>query len=290
MMLSLATPLRSNPKRSNLFYSFTLLPRREREAMHRIYDFCRYTDDLVDEGTCEDEGVSEIAAKRARLALWRQEVEACYLGTASHPILRGLRAVLDHFEIPKEYLLALIDGVEMDLIKTRYETFEELREYCYAVASTVGLISIQVFGYKHEETREYAINLGYALQLTNILRDIKQDATIGRIYVPQEDLRAFHYDEQSLMDSRYDERFIALMKFETERAKDYYSKARSLLRSDERHTLFAAEIMDAIYFRLLRKIERAEYDVFSERISVSAPHKILIAIRFWANRFFRSSR
>ncbi|MFI5202700.1 MAG: phytoene/squalene synthase family protein, partial [Candidatus Kapaibacterium sp.] len=158
MTLSLATP-----KRSNFLYSFSLLPKREREAMHRIYDFCRYTDDLVDEGT------SEIETKQARLRSWREEVEACYRGTASHPILRGLHSVLDHFEIPKEYLLALIGGVEMDLIKTRYETFEELREYCYAVASTVGLISIQVFGYKHEETREYAIQLGYALQLTNIL-------------------------------------------------------------------------------------------------------------------------
>ncbi len=258
--------------------------------MHRIYDFCRYTDDLVDEST------AEIELKRTRLASWREEVEACYHGTrmighgASHPILRGLRMVLDHFEIPKEYLLALIDGVEMDLVKTRYETFEELREYCYAVASTVGLISIQVFGYKHEETREYAIQLGYALQLTNILRDVKQDAANGRIYLPREDLRAFGYDEQSLLSAQYDERFISLMQFEVSRARDYYSNARSLLRKDERHALFAAEIMDAIYFRLLHKIERAEYDVFSKRISVSAPHKLLIAFRFWANRYLRSAR
>ena len=279
MTLSLATP-----KRSNFLYSFSLLPKRERDAMHRIYDFCRYTDDLVDEGT------SEIESKRERLAAWREEVEACYRGMASHPILRGLHAVLDRFEIPKEYLLALIDGVEMDLTKTRYETFEELRPYCFAVASTVGLISIQVFGYKHEETREYAVNLGYALQLTNILRDIKQDALNGRIYLPQEDLRAFGYDEQSLIDSRYNEQFIALMKFETNRAKDYYSKARSLLRNDERPALFAAEIMDAIYFRLLRKIELAKYDVFSKRISVSAPHKLLLAIAGWANSYFRRKR
>ncbi|HET6401046.1 MAG TPA: presqualene diphosphate synthase HpnD [Candidatus Kapabacteria bacterium] len=286
MTLSLATP-----KRSNFLYSFTLLPKREREAMHRIYDFCRYTDDLVDENSgVLDEVHSEIQTKRVQLALWREEVDACYHGTASHPILRGLKTVLDHFEIPKEYLLALIGGVEMDLVKTRYETFEELREYCYAVASTVGLISIQVFGYKHEETRDYAVNLGYALQLTNILRDIKQDASNGRIYLPLEDLRAFNYDEKSLMLSRYDERFIALMKFETDRARDYYAKARSLLQKDERHALFAAEIMDAIYFRLLRKIERADYDVFSKRISVTVPHKLLLAFRFWANRFFRSAR
>ncbi|MFI5202837.1 MAG: phytoene/squalene synthase family protein, partial [Candidatus Kapaibacterium sp.] len=119
------------------------------------------------------------------------------------------------------------------------------------------------------------------------LRDIKQDAVNGRIYLPLEDLRTFGYDEQSLMDSRYDEQFIALMKFETDRAKDYYSKARSLLRADERHALFAAEIMDAIYFRLLRKIELAEYDVFSKRISVSAPHKLLLAFAGWANSYLR---
>ncbi len=263
------------PERSNFFYALSLLPNEKREAMRRIYDFCRHTDDLADA-----ENVP-LEIKRERLQTWREEVEACYHGNALHPILRDLKSVLDRFDIPKEYLLTLIDGVEMDLTKTRYETFEELKKYCYAVASTVGLISIQVFGYKHEETREYAINLGYALQLTNILRDIKQDAANGRIYLPLEDLRRFHYDETSLLASRYDERFIALMKFEVSRARQYYTQARSLLQRDERAAMFAAQTMDAIYFRLLNKIERARYDVFTERIAVSTPRKILIALRFW---------
>jgi phytoene synthase len=169
----------------------------------------------------------------------------------------------------------------MDLHQTRYETFEELLEYCHAVASVVGLISIQVFGFKHEQTREYAVRLGYALQLTNILRDIKQDAANNRIYLPLEDLRTFGFDEQRLLSSRYDERFVALMKFEVARAREYYSKARALLPPDERRSMIAAEIMDAIYFRLLTKIERVKYNVFGSRIRISNAHKMLITFNCW---------
>jgi 15-cis-phytoene synthase len=263
----------AGPRRSNFLYSFLLLPKQKREAMHRVYDFCRYTDDLVDEDTT--------ANKQELLNEWRDEVEACYTGTASHPVMRALQDTVHQFNIPKEYLLMLIDGVEMDLRQTRYETFEELREYCYAVASVVGLISIQVFGFQHEQTKEYAINLGYALQLTNILRDIKQDAAKNRIYLPLEDLRKFGYDEQNLLSSRYDENFIALMKFQTDRARNYYLKARVLLLPDERPCMIAAEIMDAIYFRILNKMERAKYNVFTKRIRISNPQKMLITFNCW---------
>jgi phytoene synthase len=271
-------------ERSSFFYSFSFLPRAEREAMHRIYEFCRFTDDLVDEENANE----TVDQKRQKLDWWRGEVEKCYEGTSEHPILRSLQKIVRRFEIPKEYLLTLIDGVEMDLDKTRYETFEELKQYCYAVASVVGLISIQVFGHKHEETREYAIQLGYALQLTNILRDVEQDASNGRIYLPQEDLRRFEYSEQELLNGTYNQAFRSLMAFESDRAKQYYSKAHNLLHEDEHAALFAARIMDAIYFRLLRKIERAEFNVFSRRISVSAPHKLGIALKFWANRYLHS--
>ncbi len=250
--------------------------------MQRVYDFCRYTDDLVDEDT--------VANKQELLAEWRGEVEACYVGTATHPVMRALENTVREFHIPKEYLFKLINGVEMDLHKARYETFEELREYCYAVASVVGLISIQVFGFEHEQTKEYAINLGYALQLTNILRDIKQDAAKDRIYLPLEDLRTFGYDEQSLLSSRYDERLIALMKFETERARNYYLKARSLLLPEERTSMIAAEIMDAIYFRILGKIERKKYNVFAKRIRVSNPQKMLITFNCWIKNRLRGTR
>ena len=259
-----------------------LLPKVKREAMRRVYDFCRYTDDLVDEDA--------VTSKQELLAEWREEVEACYKGTATHPVMQALENTVREFHIPKEYLFKLINGVEMDLHKARYETFQELQEYCYAVASVVGLISIQVFGFKHEQTREYAINLGYALQLTNILRDIKQDAAKNRIYLPLEDLRKFGYDEQSLLSFRYDEKFIALMKFETDRARNYYLKARALLVPDERPSMVAAEIMDGIYFRILDKIEREKYNVFAKRIRISNLQKMLIVFDCWVKNRLRWTR
>lgn len=281
----------AKPK-SNFYYSFSLLPKDERDAIHSIYEFCRYTDDLVDEEYFPETSI--IAAdlrssekKRQRLAWWRTEVERCYSGTSSHPVLRGLHLVISRFKVPKQYLLTLIDGVETDLLRSRYETFEDLKDYCYSVASIIGLICIEIFGYKHEETKEYAVQLGYALQLTNILRDIKEDAAKGRIYLPLEDLRRFGYTEHELLNGKYNWQFIELMKFETARARKYYQDARELLRKDEKFTLFAAEIMDAIYFRLLRKIELSEFDVFDRRITVSTPHKLLIVGRFWLNRFFQ---
>ncbi len=272
----------AGPRRSNFLYSFLLLPKQKREAIRRIYDFCRYTDDLVDE--------DNVPNKQELLNEWREEVEACYKGNATHPVMHALEHTVREFNIPKSYLLKLIDGVEMDLYNTRYETFEELREYCYAVASVVGLISIQVFGFKHEQTKEYAINLGYALQLTNILRDIKQDAAKNRIYLPLEDLHKFGYEEQSLLSSCYDERFIALMKFETEVARNYYVKARALLLPDERPSMIAAEIMDAIYFRLLNKIERTRYNVFANRIRISNLQKMVVTFNCWIKNRLRWMR
>ncbi len=282
-------------ERSSFFYSFSLLPKDERDAMLSVYDFCRFTDDLVDEDLpvigldelmIDQRSEAALEKKQLRLTWWRSEVEHCYSGSSSHPIMKSLHKVILRFRIPKQYLLTLIDGVEMDLVKNRYQSFDELKEYCYAVASIVGLICIEIFGYRHEETKEYAINLGYALQLTNILRDVKVDAEKGRIYLPQEDLARFGYSEEDLLAGNYNWQFIELMKFETRRARDLYNLARKQLAKDERVTMFAAEIMDAIYFRLLRKIELSEFDVFNRRIKVSTPHKILIALRFWLNRYF----
>lgn len=273
--------------RSNFFYSFSLLPKDQRMAMKSVYEFCRYTDDLVDEEIEPDVAGTNLGneaklnKKRIRLDWWRDEVEKCYDGSSKHPILRNLYKVISRFKIPKQYFLTLIDGVEMDLVRNRYETFEELNGYCYAVASIVGLITIEIFGYKFERTKEYAIDLGIALQLTNILRDIKKDASMGRIYLPAEDLRRFGVREEDILNGEYSLQFINLMNFEVVRAREYYASARAKLGKGERFTLFAAQIMDAIYFRLLRKIELAEYDVFQHRISVSTPHKLWIAFRFW---------
>lgn len=286
-----APPPDPDGARSNFAYSFSLLPRDERSAIKTIYDFCRYTDDLVDEDVqLNIPGIDlreemKIERKRIRLQWWRNEVEKCYAGTSRHPILASLHKVIARFKIPKQYFLTLIDGVEMDLVRNRYETFGELREYCYAVASIVGLITIEIFGYKFEATKDYAIDLGIALQLTNILRDVRKDAAMGRIYIPQRDLQRFGVKEQDLLEGNYNLAFINLMKYEVARARSYYASARNKLARNERFTLFAAQIMDAIYFRLLRKIELAEFNVFQKRITVSAPHKLLIALKFW----FRSA-
>jgi phytoene synthase len=276
--------LQIQQQKTSFYYSFSLLPRDEREAMHSVYAFCRYADDIIDEDDAAEPAEPSLRTirKRERLNRLRVEVERCYRGESRHPILMPLSTVVRRFQIPKQYFLMLLDGMEMDLVKDRYETFDDLREYCYRVASVVGLICIEIFGYQYEETKEYAVNLGIALQLTNILRDIKADAARGRIYLPLEDLHAFGYTEEDLMANRYNLPFIELMRYETRRAREFYGKARAALRPDERKTMFAAEIMDAIYYRLLEKIELNEFNVYTKKkISVSTPHKLWIAVKLW---------
>ncbi|HVK39711.1 MAG TPA: presqualene diphosphate synthase HpnD [Candidatus Kapabacteria bacterium] len=271
------------PSKTSFYYSFSLLPRDERQAMHSVYAFCRYADDIIDEDET-DVSVPEhrVARKRERLNRLRIEVERCYRGESRHPILLPLSAVVKRFQIPKQYFLTLLDGMEMDLVRNRYRTFDDLREYCYSVASVVGLICIEIFGYKYEETKEYAVNLGIALQLTNILRDVRSDAARGRIYLPLEDMAMFGYTEADLLACRYNLPFIELMRYETRRAREFYGRARAALRPDERKTMFAAEIMDAIYYRMLEKIELNEFNVFArKKITVSVPHKIWIAVKLW---------
>lgn len=270
---------------TSFHYSFSFLPKEERKAINTVYAFCRRIDDIVDEDPSTDPAT--ILKKRIRLDWWRNEIERIYSGitppltSASSALTIPLSQVVKRFGIPKQYLLALIDGCESDLTKRRYETFAELKEYCYAVASIVGLICIEIFGYKYEETKQYAIHLGYALQLTNILRDVKQDKDRGYIYLPLEDLRRFRYTESDLIAEVYDERFVDLMAFQAQRAREYYHKARTMLRPDERLTMVAAEIMDAIYYRLLEKIELRNYRVYTRRVKVSAVHKIITALRIW---------
>jgi len=263
--------------KTNFYYSFSMLPRDEREAMNTVYAFCRTIDDIVDENADS----ADVSRKRERLAMWRREVEKCYNGESSNPILLPLSKVVQRFRIPKQYFLTLIDGMEMDLVKRRYATFEELHEYCYSVASIVGLMCIEIFGYKYEETRDYAVQLGIAMQLTNILRDIKVDKEKGRIYLPQEDMDLFGVQEYEILLEQPSPRLRQLLAYEAERARSYYQSARALLKKDERITMFAAEIMDAIYYRLLEKIESSNFNVFQKRITVSTPHKLLIAMRFW---------
>lgn len=265
--------------KTNFYYSFSFLPKDEREAIHTVYAFCRQIDDIVDSMPSQEAEI--ILRKRERLQWWRTQIDLLYAGESTLPYLIPLGGVVKRFAIPRQYFLTLIDGCERDLVQRRYENFEELKSYCYSVASIVGLICIEIFGYKYESTKEYAVNLGYALQLTNIIRDVKADKDRGYIYLPAEDLEHFRYTEEDLRNEIYDERFVDLMNFQTRRAREYYNKARAALRTDERVTMFAAEIMDAIYYRLLEKIELHDYNVFQKKISVAGIHKIWIAVKLW---------
>ncbi len=261
----------SQNRESNFFFSFLFLPPPKREAIETIYAFCRYTDDIVDEE-------ADVREKHRRLRAWTAELQKALYGESRSTILNKLVGVIKRFDIPVQHFEDLLKGMEMDLVKNRYETFEELEEYCYRAASTVGLICAEVFGYHHERTKQYALNLGIALQLTNILRDIKQDAKRGRIYVPLEDLRRFGYSEQDVVNSVYNDNFRALMKFECERAHQYYRKAKSYLAEDDKPLFYAARAMGNIYYLLLLRIERANYDVYSKRIRLASPVKFLVAI------------
>lgn len=261
----------SQTRRSNFFFSFLFLPPPKREAIETIYAFCRFTDDIVDEET-------DVREKHKRLRLWTSELQLSLYGNSRYSILNKLSGVIHKFNIPVHHFHDLLEGMEMDLVKNRYETFQELQEYCYRAASTVGLICAEVFGYHHERTKQYATNLGIALQLTNILRDIKSDAKRGRIYIPQEDLRKFGYTEEELLNSVYNERFVALMKYECDRAHEFYRQAKSFLAEDDKPLFYAARAMGNIYYLLLLRIERAHYNVFSKRIRLASSIKFLVAM------------
>lgn len=266
-----AIPDFSQNRKSSFYYSFLILPRPKRDAIETIYAFCRFTDDIVDEAGDEKE-------KHALLLQWTEELQKSLYGASRFSLLNKLSAIIHRFHIPVELFYELIEGMEMDLRNTRYTTFGELEQYCYRVASTVGLICAEVFGYTNEKTKQYALNLGIALQLTNILRDIKSDAKRGRIYLPLEDLKKFNYSEEEVLNLTYNERFIELMKFECARAHEYFRRAKTCLAEEDKPLFTAARTMGNIYYLLLLRIERARYNVFSRRIRLSSPLKILVAM------------
>ncbi len=257
---------------SNFYYSFLFLPRRKREAMYALYAFCRTVDDAVDQG-----GGSPSDQRRA-LDEWRAELRRTYLGRPTQPIAARLAEVVRAFPIPQEHLEAILKGVEMDIDKRRYATFEELHEYCYHVAAAVGLACIEIFGYTDPRARDYAENLGVALQLTNIMRDLKGDAERGRIYLPLDELRRFGYPEEDLLRGRYTQAYLALMRFQADRTHAYYRAARAALPRVDRRRLVAAEIMGVIYHALLRTIEARQFRVFDRRIRLSAARKLALAV------------
>ncbi|MGE5402892.1 MAG: presqualene diphosphate synthase HpnD [Ignavibacteriales bacterium] len=274
-MADLSQQIAKNSK-SSFYYAFSLLPNEKRDAMNTVYAFCRQTDDLVDSGDDSEE------LKYEKLRKWRIELDRSLLGRSDYQLLNKLAHIIKQFNIPIEPFFELIKGMEMDLQKNRYISFDDLVLYCYRVASTVGLMCIEIFGYKNTSARDFAVNLGLALQLTNILRDVKTDAQNGRIYLPQEDMKSFGYSEQDLLNSVYNQNFINLMKYEAERAKEYFDKANHSLDVEDKPSMFAARAMQHIYYKLLQKIEASHYNVYEKKIKVSKLEKVGIAVGVWA--------
>jgi phytoene synthase len=261
--------------RSNFYYAFLFLSREKREAIYAVYAFCRSVDDVAD-------GTASLEEKRLQLTEWRRELDRCYAGEPQHPITVKLAQSLRRFRIPKEHFEELIAGVEMDLTQNRYRTFRDLYEYCYRVAGVVGLMCIEIFGYRNPKAKDYAINLGVALQLTNIMRDVRTDAARGRIYLPQDELARFGCREQELLQGCYTPAFLAVMGCMGTCARQYFQNARELLASEDRPALLAAEIMGAIYYRLLESIEASGYRVFDRTITLSIQKKVWLALSIWA--------
>lgn len=261
----------------NFYYAFLFLPKAQRDAIYTVYAFCRYCDDIA------DEDASTPGAQQALIHAWRQELDNCYAGKATHRITQALQRTVEQYAIPQPYFEELIRGVEMDLTIQRYATFAELEQYCYRVASAVGLACLPIFGTTQPAVQKYARYIGIALQLTNIIRDVKEDTERGRIYLPLEDLQAFHYAEADLLAQRYTPAFVALMQFQYQRAMEFYRQAAACLEARDRVQLIAPEIMAAIYRATLRKIVRQQYQVFRWRTSVPTVHKVLIALRMFAH-------
>lgn len=262
---------------SNFAYSFLFLPPARRSAMYTIYAFCKEVDSAVDDPPSGSN-------PQEQLRQWRWELAAAYHGTPSNPVTISLAHHVRELKIPEEYFEDLIAGVEMDLTTTRYPTFDALSLYCYRVASVVGLMCLHVFGTHSPRAQDYAVNLGLAFQLTNILRDLRTDAEQGRIYLPQEDLARFGYTEHDLLTRTYSSSFSELMRFQCSRARDYYRKASQAadqLPVEDRRALTVAEIMRGVYARILDRIERSDYRVYDARVGLAPPYRLAIATGIW---------
>ncbi|MFM8535560.1 MAG: presqualene diphosphate synthase HpnD [Acidimicrobiia bacterium] len=257
-------------------YSFLVLPPEQRRAIGVVWDFCRAVDDAVDEAESP-----EVAA--AAVQKWRAEVGRLFGSEAPQtPQSRNLKPCVEQFALTRQPFDDLVDGVEMDLRRSRYETFEELVGYCRRVASAVGVMCIEIFGCRDTRSRDYAFNLGLALQLTNIVRDIAADLKQGRIYLPREDMARFGVEEQDLSAGVMTDALRSLLAHECQRARNFFAAARQAMPHGEARRLVAAEVMGGIYFEILQRIERRGYDVFTERVGVPKVARARIALQIWA--------
>ncbi len=259
---------------SSFYYSFLFLPPERRAAIMALYAFCREVDDVVDE--CADPSLAA-----SKLGWWRGEVAAIFGGSPTHPVAQALQEVITRFDLPREQLLEIIDGMEMDLRQTRYLDFKGLQLYCYRVASVVGLLSAEIFGYTDRQTQKYAHDLGIALQLTNIIRDVGEDARRGRIYIPMDELQRFEVPAADILQSRYSDNFRRLMEFQVERAEQYYTQALAALPDADHKAQRPGLVMAAIYRTLLEEIRRDGCLVLDRRTSLTPVRKVWIA---WKTR------
>lgn len=258
---------------SSFYYSFFFLPRRKKKAMYAIYAFSRVIDDIVD-------GDSPLSSKERLLTFWRSEIDQCFSGTSEHPLTEELIYATKEFGIPKEYLLELLQGVTQDMVQNRYATFDDLKKYCYRVASVVGLICLKIFEVEdNEKNRRAAIDLGWAFQLTNILRDVSADVDINRIYLPEEDILRFGLTEEAILNKKYSKEFVGLMAFEWERARSFFDRAWLGFDRESSKKLLPAMIMAEIYYKILLRIKEIDYDVFKHRIKISTFKKIQLALK-----------
>jgi phytoene synthase len=255
---------------SSFYYSFLFLPPERRRAITALYAFCREVDDTVDE--CTDESIARI-----KLAWWRTEVSSMYAGKPTHPVMLALQPHLAVYNLQEKHLQAIIDGMEMDLDQTRYLDYPAMQRYCWHVASVVGILSASIFGVTNPKTLEYAEKLGLAFQLTNIIRDVGEDARKGRIYLPVNELQQFNVTAADLLNARHSDKFENLMRFQVERAKKVYDEAFALLPKEDRRAQRPGLMMAAIYRTVLDEIERDNFHVLTQRISLTPLRKLWLA-------------
>ncbi len=269
-------------RKTSFYYSFLVLPADQRRAIIAVWDFCRAVDDAVDEIETVKPTSGGGSSAREAVQFWRDELARCFGGYSPRTVQgRRLQPMIRSFALPRDAFEDVIDGVAMDLDTMRYETFADLLQYCRRVASAVGMICIRIFGCRNEGSREYALHLGVALQLTNILRDIKSDLARGRVYLPLEDLAAAGCTVDDLAAGQISLPVRGLLEFECARAREFYGLAVAARPAEDRKRLVAAEIMRAVYFETLKRIERTGYDVFTSRVRVARPEQAMIALRQW---------
>ena len=259
----------------NFYYAFRTLPARQRRAIYAAYAFCRVCDDIAD-------GPSPLDEKQRLLADTRELLRQSQNGSVADPVFTALGDAVATFGIPARYFEEVIDGVEMDLVRTRYESFDELREYCYKVAATVGLICIEVFGYSDSTANEYAVDMGLAMQLTNIMRDLKEDAQRGRIYIPLDEISSFGYTEEELQRGVMNYAFRNLMSHQAARARRYFDSGRRLMPLLPPQSRACPEVLIGVYSAILDRIESSEFDVYRRRIGLGTLEKLLLTGRLWA--------